>query len=60
MKATVRKRFSETAIDNSGDRAGGETHSMGYIDDVGAATPHVDVLFFSEEFNRLGRPCQGF
>ena len=29
---------------------------MGYIDDVGAATPHEDVLFFFEEFNHLGPP----
>ena len=28
---------------------------MGYIDDVGTATPHVDILFFFEEFNHLGR-----
>ena len=29
---------------------------MGYIDDVGAATQHEDVIFFFEEFNHLGRP----
>ena len=29
---------------------------MGYTDDVGASTPHVDVLFFLEEFNQLGKP----
>ena len=43
-------------VDTSNDGAGGETHPMGYIDDVGAATPHVNDLFFSKEFNRLGRP----
>ena len=56
MKVRAHKRFSETAIDNSDDGAEDETHPMGYIDNVGAAIPHVDVLFFFEEFNHLGRP----
>ena len=56
MKARARKRFSKSAVDTSDNGAADETHPMGYIDDVGAATPHVDVLFFSDEFNRLGRP----
>ena len=46
MKARARKMFLETATDNSDDGAGGETHPTGYINDVGAATPHVDALFF--------------
>ena len=56
MKVRARKRFSETAIDNSDDVAEDETHPMGYIDNVGASPPHVDVLFPFEEFNHLGRP----
>ena len=44
MKARARKRFLAVAGDTSDDGAGGETHPMGYIDDVGAATPHEDVL----------------
>ena len=48
--------FSKSAVDTSDNGAADETHPMGYIDDVGAATPHVDVPFFLEEFNRLGRP----
>ena len=28
---------------------------MGYINDVGTANPHVDVLFFLGEFKCLGR-----
>ena len=55
-KASAPKRLSKSVVDTSDDGAGGETHPMGYIDDAGAATPHVDVLFFFEEFNRLGRP----
>ena len=57
MKARARKRFSETAIDNSdGDGAGGDTHLIGYINDLGAENPNVDVLSFFEEFNHPGRP----
>ena len=56
MKARACKIFVAAPGDTSDDGAGGETHPMGYIDDVGAATPHEDVLFFLEEFNRLGRP----
>ena len=55
MKARAQQRFSESAVDTSDSKAGGETHPMGYIDDVGAATPHVDVIFFTEGFNHLGR-----
>ena len=56
MKVRAHKRFSETAIDNSDDGAEDETHPVGCIDNVGAAIPHVGVLFFFEEFNHLGRP----
>ena len=56
MKVRMHKRFSEKAIDNSDDGAEDETHPMGYIDNVVAAIPHVDVPFFFEEFNRLGWP----
>ena len=43
-------------VDTSDDGAGGEIHPMGYMDDIGAATPHVKDIFFFEEFNRLGQP----
>ena len=56
LKARARKRSADSAVDISDDGAGRETHPMGYIDDVGAATSHIDVLFFLEEFNRLGKP----
>ena len=36
------------------DEAGGQTHPMGYIDDVCALVSIEDVLFFLEEFERLG------
>ena len=55
LKTRAQKQLADSAVDISDDGAGGETHPMGYIDNVGAATPHVDVLFFFEEFNRLGR-----
>ena len=56
IKTRVRKRFSKAAVDTSDDGARGETHPMGSIDDVGVATPHVDVHSSLRNFNRLGRP----
>ena len=56
LKARARKRWADSAVDISDDGGGSKTHPMGYIDDVGAATHHVDVIFFFEEFNRLGKP----
>ena len=56
LKARAGQRFLVSRVDTTDDGAGGETHLMGYIDDVGTATPHVHVIFFFEEFNRLGRP----
>ena len=56
LKARARKRSAGSAVDTSSDGAGGKTCPMGYIDDVGAATPHVNVVFFFKKFNRLGKP----
>ena len=49
MKARAGQKFPEATVDTStsNDGAGGETHLIGYIlDDVGGATPHIDILFF--------------
>ena len=46
LKAKAQQRFLASRVDTSDDGAGGGTHPIGYIDDVGAATPRVDVLFF--------------
>ncbi|KAL7528024.1 hypothetical protein ACHAXR_002233, partial [Thalassiosira sp. AJA248-18] len=36
------------------DGAGGESHPMAYIDDLGFFIPHEDLLFFLTEFHRVG------
>ncbi|KAL7531480.1 hypothetical protein ACHAXR_004065, partial [Thalassiosira sp. AJA248-18] len=36
------------------DGAGGESHPMAYIDDLGVFIPHEDLLFFLTEFHRVG------
>ena len=56
MKVRAQRQSADSTVDTSDDGVGGENHPMGYIDDVGAATSHIDVLFFLEEFNRLGKP----
>ena len=53
MEARARKRLLGVTVDSSDDGVGGETHLIGYIDDVGKAASHVDVLFFFKGFNCL-------
>ena len=54
LTARTRRQFLNTMVDTQDNGVGGETHPMGYIDDVGAATPLANVIFFFEDFNRLG------
>ena len=43
LKTRAQQRFIASRVDTSDDGAGDETHPMGYIDDVGAAIPHVNI-----------------
>ena len=44
MKAREPNRFLDAGYDNGDDGAGGESHPMRYIDDIGTATPHFDMF----------------
>ena len=54
LKARAQQRLRSGNFGDDG--SGGETNPLGYIDDCGAAVYVADVLFFLEEFDRLGKP----
>ena len=53
-KLTARAFVRYHNNDKGDDGHGGQTHIMGYIDDVGTAIPHADSFFFCREFERTG------